>query len=68
MFQTLEKSFNGESNTGIGLNLVKKFVDRNDVSIEVNNNSDAGCNFVISNLEMISYNASPALNLVKKIF
>jgi two-component system sensor histidine kinase/response regulator len=64
MFQTLGKSFNGESSTGIGLNLVKKLVERNDVSIEVNNNSDAGCDFVISNLEMTSNNASPILNLV----
>lgn len=64
MFQTLGKSFNGESSTGIGLNLVKKLVERNDVSIEVNNNSDVGCDFVISNLEMTSNNASPILNLV----
>jgi two-component system sensor histidine kinase/response regulator len=64
MFQTLGKSFNGESSTGIGLNLVKKLVERNDVSIEVNNNSDAGCDFVISNLEMTSNNASPILNLI----
>jgi signal transduction histidine kinase len=64
MFQTLGKSFNGESSTGIGLNLVKKLVERNDVSIEVNNNSDAGCDFVISNIEMTSNNTSPILNLI----
>jgi hypothetical protein len=33
MFQTLGKSFNGESSTGIGLNLVMKLIERNDVSI-----------------------------------
>jgi hypothetical protein len=31
MFQTLGKSFNGESSTGIGLNLVMKLIE--DVSI-----------------------------------
>jgi hypothetical protein len=35
MFQTLGKSFNGESSTGIGLNLVMKLM-RNDVSINTN--------------------------------
>jgi hypothetical protein len=37
MFQTLGKSFNGESSTGIGLNLVMKLIERNDVSININN-------------------------------
>jgi signal transduction histidine kinase len=64
MFQTLGKSFNGESSTGIGLNLVKKLVEKNDVSIQVNNNSDQGCAFVILNLEMTSNNASQLLSLV----
>jgi hypothetical protein len=41
MFQTLGKSFNGESSTGIGLNLVMK-LERNDVSINITNNSDVG--------------------------
>lgn len=52
MFQTLGDSCNGESSTGIGLNLVKKLVERNNVSIFVNNNEDEGCEFVITDLEM----------------
>lgn len=52
MFQTLGKSFNGESSTGIGLNLVKKLVERNEAIIDVKNNDDIGCEFIISNLEM----------------
>ncbi|SDW52434.1 hybrid sensor histidine kinase/response regulator [Flavobacterium degerlachei] len=52
MFQTLGKSFNGESSTGIGLNLVKKLVERNDATIDVKNNDDIGCEFIISNLEV----------------
>lgn len=52
MFQTLGRSSNGESSTGIGLNLVKKLVERNNVIIDVNNNADMGCEFVISNIEM----------------
>jgi signal transduction histidine kinase len=64
MFQTLGKSFNGESSTGIGLNLVKKLVQRNDVTIDVFNNEDVGCNFVISNLEMPCNNVPPQLNLI----
>jgi two-component system sensor histidine kinase/response regulator len=53
MFHTLGKSFNGESSTGIGLNLVKKLVERNDASIQVRNNEDFGCDFIISNFELI---------------
>lgn len=56
MFHTLGKSFNGESSTGIGLNLVKKLVERNDVTIDVKNNTDIGCQFIISNLEMVNKN------------
>jgi hypothetical protein len=67
MFQTLGKSFNGESSTGIGLNLVMKLIERNDVSINTNN-SDVGCDFVISNLEIASNKASLLLDLTKKIF
>jgi K+-sensing histidine kinase KdpD len=66
MFQTLGKSFNGESSTGIGLNLVMKLIERNDVSINITNNSDVG-DFVISNLEIASNKAS-LLDLTKKIF
>ncbi|WP_369753734.1 response regulator [Flavobacterium sp. WC2409] len=57
MFQTLGNSSNGESSTGIGLNLVKKLVERNNVTIDVKNNSDVGCEFVISNIEITSKNA-----------
>jgi K+-sensing histidine kinase KdpD len=56
MFYTLGKSFNGESSTGIGLTLVKKLVERNDVTIDVKNNTDIGCQFIISNLEMVNNN------------
>jgi hypothetical protein len=67
MFQTLGKSFNGESSTGIGLNLVMKLIE--DVSIiNTNNNSDVGCDFVISNLEIASNKASLLLDLTKKYF
>jgi hypothetical protein len=66
MFQTLGKSFN-ESSTGIGLNLVMKLIERNDVSINTNN-SDVGCDFVISNLEIASNKASLLLDLTKKYF
>jgi hypothetical protein len=68
MFQTLGKSFNGESSTGIGLNLVMKLIERNDVSINITNNSDVGCDFVISNLEIASNKASLLLDLTKKYF
>jgi light-regulated signal transduction histidine kinase (bacteriophytochrome) len=61
------KSFNGESSTGIGLNLVMKLIERNDVSINITNNSDVGCDFVISNLEIASNKASLLLDLTKKI-
>jgi K+-sensing histidine kinase KdpD len=67
MFQTLGKSFNGESSTGIGLNLVMKLIERNDVSINITNNSDVGCDFVISNLEIASNKASLLLDLTKNI-
>lgn len=60
MFHTLGKSFNGESSTGIGLNLVKKLVERNDVIIDVKNNTDIGCQFIISNLEMVNNNVKTA--------
>jgi signal transduction histidine kinase len=56
MFQTLGKSFNGESSTGIGLNLVKKLVERNNVRIALNTDVTEGCDFVISDLEVTTTN------------
>ena len=49
MFQTLGNHSAKESSTGIGLSLVKKLVDRNDVDIKINNLPDFGSEFVISN-------------------
>jgi hypothetical protein len=65
MFQTLGKSFNGESSTGIGLNLVMKLIEW---CFNITNNSDVGCDFVISNLEIASNKASLLLDLTKKYF
>lgn len=58
MFQTLGKSYNGESSTGVGLNLVKKLVEKNDAVITVKSNSDEGCKFVISKLETVVYSTT----------
>jgi hypothetical protein len=55
MFQTLGKSFNGESRYRIKFSYETY---RNDVSINITNNSDVGCDFVISNLEIASNKAS----------
>jgi two-component system sensor histidine kinase/response regulator len=51
MFQTLGNRSNGESSTGIGLSLVKKLVERNDVNITINNIPDSGSEFLITNLK-----------------
>jgi hypothetical protein len=45
-----------------------KLIERNDVSINITNNSDVGCDFVISNLEIASNKASLLLDLTKKYF
>jgi signal transduction histidine kinase len=50
MFYTLGKSSKGESSTGIGLNLVKKLAERNDVKVHFNNDDSEGTTVVISNL------------------
>ncbi|MGG7035034.1 MAG: response regulator [Flavobacterium sp.] len=50
MFKTLGHQSNGESSTGIGLSLVKKLIERNDVEIKINNLTNSGSEFVISNL------------------
>jgi signal transduction histidine kinase len=49
IFKTLGNTSTGESSTGIGLSLVKKLVDRNDVTIEINNIPNSGSEFLISN-------------------
>jgi hypothetical protein len=54
MFQTLGKSFNGESSTGIGLNLVKT-MERNDVSIKLLIIDAAGlCDFKYLEMQVIN--------------
>lgn len=50
MFYTLGKSSRGDSGTGIGLNLVKKLADRNDVRVHFNSNYTEGTEVIISNL------------------
>jgi two-component system sensor histidine kinase/response regulator len=50
MFQTLGNQSKGESSTGIGLNLVKKLVERNHVNIKINNIPNSGTEFLITNL------------------
>lgn len=52
MFETLGNLSKGESSTGIGLNLVKKLVEKNDASISINKNTSIGIEFIISNLEL----------------
>jgi two-component system sensor histidine kinase/response regulator len=51
MFQTLGNRSNGESSTGIGLSLVKKLVERNNVNITINNIPNSGSEFLITDLE-----------------
>jgi signal transduction histidine kinase len=53
IFYTLETTTNGESSTGIGLNLVKKLVERNDATIHINELNYEGTEFIISELEII---------------
>ncbi len=53
MFQTLGNKSNRESSTGIGLNLVKKLIERNNVTIKVNNIPNYGSAFVISELKVL---------------
>lgn len=52
MFQTLGNQSKGESSTGIGLSLVKKLVERNDVNIMINNIPNSGSEFLITKIEM----------------
>jgi two-component system sensor histidine kinase/response regulator len=50
MFQTLGNKTKGESSTGIGLGLVKKLIERNDVNIKINNIPNSGSEFLITDL------------------
>ena len=50
MFYTLGKTSRGEPGTGIGLNLVKKLSERNDVLVHFNKNVFEGTEVIISNL------------------
>lgn len=50
MFQTLGNKPRGESSTGIGLGLVKKLIERNDVNIKINNIPNSGSEFLITDL------------------
>jgi two-component system sensor histidine kinase/response regulator len=50
MFQTLGNTPRGETSTGIGLGLVKKLIDRNDVCIKINKIPNSGSEFLITNL------------------
>ena len=51
MFYTLGQSSRGDSSTGIGLNLVKKLVERNASSVHFNPTILEGAEVVISNIE-----------------
>jgi two-component system sensor histidine kinase/response regulator len=50
MFQTLGNQSKGESSTGIGLSLVKKLVERNDVNIKINSHANSGSEFLITDI------------------
>lgn len=51
MFYTLGQSSRGESGTGMGLNLVRKLAERNDVKVHFNSNYKKGSEFIISELK-----------------
>lgn len=50
MFYTLGQSSRGESGTGMGLNLVRKLAERNEVKVYFNTQYKNGSEFIISNL------------------
>ena len=50
VFYTLGKSSRGDSGTGIGLNLVKKLAERNDVRVHFSKNYTQGTQVIISNI------------------
>lgn len=51
MFYTLGQSARGESGTGMGLNLVRKLAERNDVKVYYNSQYKNGSEFIISDLK-----------------
>lgn len=51
MFYTLGQSARGESGTGMGLNLVRKLAERNDVKVYYNSKYKNGSEFIISDLK-----------------
>ena len=51
MFYTLGQSSRGESGTGIGLNLVRKLAERNEVKVYYNPQYKEGSEFIISDLK-----------------
>jgi len=53
MFYTLGQSSRGDSGTGIGLNLVRKLAERNDVKVNINSQYKNGSEFVISELQSV---------------
>ena len=50
MFYTLGQSSRGDSGTGMGLNLVRKLAERNEVKVHYNTKYKNGAEFIISNL------------------
>lgn len=53
MFYTLGQSSRGDSGTGMGLNLVRKLAERNDVKVYVNPKYKTGAEVIISDLTLI---------------
>jgi signal transduction histidine kinase len=51
MFYTLGQSSRGDSGTGMGLNLVRKLAERNEVKVYFNTKYTNGSEFIISNLK-----------------
>ncbi|OYX83138.1 MAG: hypothetical protein B7Y83_12500, partial [Flavobacteriales bacterium 32-34-25] len=51
MFYTLGQSSRGDSGTGMGLNLVRKLAERNEVKVHFNPQYKNGSEFIISNLK-----------------
>ncbi|MFA9189088.1 hybrid sensor histidine kinase/response regulator [Flavobacterium sp. FBOR7N2.3] len=52
MFYTLGQSSRGDSGTGMGLNLVRKLAERNEVKVYLNTESKNRSEFIISNLKI----------------
>lgn len=51
MFYTLGQKSRGESGTGMGLNLVRKLAERNDVKVFYNTNYKEGSEFIIGEIK-----------------